>query len=80
MPRFYFHYLDGAGGTADEEGQIFPDAAAALKEATLAAREAIADLVTDASPQPHGGSYVVTDEAGIVVAIIPFVSVLGTPN
>jgi hypothetical protein len=50
MPMFYFHVRSAIRLTIDDEGADFADCAAALREATPAAREMLADAMKSGKP------------------------------
>jgi hypothetical protein len=43
MSRYFFHVFDGRTWSRDDEGDEFPDVAAAIQEAALIARELLDD-------------------------------------
>ena len=53
MPKYFFHIRDGEELITDDEGADLPDLEAARKEATLTAREIIAESVGSAEPLDH---------------------------
>lgn len=71
MPRFYLHLHDGDHLVEDIEGQIYSNAAAAISDATYAARDMLAECVR--SHSIIDGQHIrVCDEAGEEVAIVRF--------
>ncbi len=75
MRRYFFHLRDGNQFDEDVEGIELPDLKAVHREATLAAREMIAEYVL-LGQHMDGQCFEVTDEDGAVVATIPFKSVI----
>jgi hypothetical protein len=75
MGRFYFHLRAGDGLTRDEEGVDLPDNATARHEAILAAREILAEAIKDGKPNV-ADAFVIMDEAGRTVDIVPLAAVL----
>ena len=69
MGRFYFHVRAGDGLTRDE------DNATARHEAILAAREILAEAIKDGKPNV-ADAFVIMDEAGRTVDIVPLAAVL----
>jgi hypothetical protein len=71
MPIYHFDLLNGDVLSADEDGEDFPDIAAAKRECILSARELLADALQqgiDAS----GRIFLIRDAAGDIVAEVPF--------
>ncbi|WP_075292821.1 DUF6894 family protein [Pararhizobium arenae] len=75
MPRYYFHVRTGSAIEPDPTGIDFPSIEAALSDAAEAAREILSDMVL-AGESIDGEAFEITDEAGNVVATVPFRSVL----
>jgi hypothetical protein len=75
MARYYFHTREGDDYEEDKEGIDLPSIDAVRKEAILAAREMVAELVLQGSVI-DGKRFEVTDEGGNLVAEIPFLSVI----
>jgi hypothetical protein len=75
MARFYFHIRRGKEVVMDEEGVDLPDVEAARKEGLLAAREILAEMVLH-NEVVDGQEFQIADDRGIVVATIPFRSVI----
>jgi hypothetical protein len=70
MPRFFFHVLDGGIWSRDDEGDEFPDVAAAIQEAAPIARELLEDrelLEEEERPNDADFRMEVADEHGNVV-------------
>jgi hypothetical protein len=67
MPRYFFHVFDGRTWSRDDEGDEFPDVAAAIQEAALIARELLDD-----DPKLNEADFrmEVADEQGNVVHVI----------
>jgi hypothetical protein len=69
MPRFFFHIREGADLSRDREGQDFPDAEAARREAVNCGREMLGESLL------HGGRFgarqiEIADETGHVVDVV----------
>src|SRR3954449_6400944 len=62
MGRFYFHIRDGDQLIPDEEGQDLPDTSEALREATLAARQLLAEAIKSGRERVPD-AFVIADEA-----------------
>jgi hypothetical protein len=75
MGRFYFHLRAGDGLIRDDEGIDLPDSAAARHEAILDARELLAEAIKDGKP-PVSDAFVIMDEVGRTVDIVPLAAVL----
>ena len=72
MPRFHFHQrLSDGDFVEDREGMELPDLDAARREAVMAAREIISDLVMRAEPF-EGAEFQIADESGRVLTRLPF--------
>ena len=69
MGRFYFHLQADDQIVPDDEGVDLPDLSAAEHEAILAARELLAEAE----------AFVIADEEGRALAIVPFTAVLPRP-
>jgi hypothetical protein len=70
MGRFYFHLRQGDQLLADDEGVDLPDFATAQREALDAAWELFAEAIqSDKTMVP--GAFVIADEAGLALDIIP---------
>ena len=67
MPRYFFHVFDGKMWSRDDEGDEFPDVAAAIQEAALIARELLDD---DGGPNEADFRMEVADEHGKIVHVI----------
>jgi hypothetical protein len=67
MSRYFFHVFDGRTWSRDDEGDEFPDVAAAIQEAALIARELLDD-----DPKLNEADFrmEVADEQGNVVHVI----------
>jgi hypothetical protein len=76
MPRFYFHYQDGASFQPDPEGVVLPDAEAAWYQAVRSAREIITRDLRDGVLKP-GQAVEIADEKGEKINAIPFAEVVG---
>lgn len=71
MPKFYTHLINHIAHTRDEEGEDFPDVAAARSYALQAIRGFLAEEVR------HGrldlrGRVEIADDSHVVVLTIPF--------
>ena len=69
MPRYFFHVREGGDISRDTEGQDFPDAEAARREAINANREILGEKLL------HGGALnnrqiEIADETGHVVDVV----------
>jgi hypothetical protein len=65
--RYFFHVFDGRTWSRDDEGDEFPDVAAAIQEAALIARELLDD---DPRMSEADFRMEVADEHGNVVHVI----------
>ena len=73
MPLFFLHLVGDGTLTEDPEGSQLPDLDAARAEALGGIREILVPLLL--AGKPLGGRAIrVTDEAGEVLAIVPFES------
>jgi len=75
MGRFYFHLRDGSELIRDPEGVDLRDAAEAKRMALLSARELVADAIKAGSPNVPE-AFVIADDAGQTLDIIPLATVL----
>ncbi len=69
MPRFFFHVREGSDLSRDREGQEFPNAEAARREAVSSGREMLGESLL------HGGrvgarQIEIADETGHVVDVV----------
>jgi len=78
MGRFYFHLQTGDQIVPDDEGIELPDLSAAEHEAILAARELLAEAIKRSRPEVPQ-AFVIADEEGRALAIVPFTAVLPRP-
>lgn len=78
MPNYYFHIRSSAGLIRDPEGIELPDLDAALAEAKRSARELLADLLKEDAIL-DGQTFEISDADGLVLARLPFRSVLRLP-
>ena len=78
MPHYYFHIRSSTGLIRDPEGAELPDLEAALLEAKRSARELLADLLK-ADAVLDGQVFEISDADGLVLARMPFRSVLRLP-
>jgi hypothetical protein len=78
MARYYFHLQADDQIVPDDDGVDLADLSAAKHEAILAARELLADaIMCGRSKAPE--AFVITDEEGRALAIVPFTAVLPRP-
>jgi hypothetical protein len=75
--RFYFHLQADDQIVPDDEGVDLPDLSAAEYEAILAARELLGEAIKSGRPVPE--AFVIADEEGRALAIVPFTAVLPRP-
>src|SRR5260370_39835418 len=78
MGRFYFHLQADDQIVPDDEAADLPHLSAAEHEAILAARELLAEAIKSGRPAVPE-SFVIADEAGRELAIVPFTAVLPRP-
>ena len=71
MPRYFFHIVDGDEIIEDCEGTELPDLEAAVLDALHSARHLLADRIRRGE-LANGQRFEVRDEAGELVAIVPF--------
>jgi hypothetical protein len=71
MLRYYMHMRNGSEFMEDYEGSDHPDIAAVHQEAVDAAREIMADQVR-AGRMLGRGKFLIFDEGGGELALIPF--------
>ena len=71
MPRFFMSVRDGKTLTKDQHGAMFADVETVRQEALILARDVLSDRFMRSSGQIKL-EYEITDEAGSVVAKIPF--------
>jgi hypothetical protein len=76
MARFYFYVRMNGRLQPDDEGEEFPNAGAAKREAAAAAYEILADRIRTGREMPST-TIVVTDEHGHPVAVVPIGSLPG---
>jgi uncharacterized protein YabE (DUF348 family) len=75
MPKYFFNIREGDELSKDEEGAEFPDDESARAEGEAGAREVLAEIITE-NGTADSRVMEVTDEAGTVVAEIPYKSLL----
>jgi hypothetical protein len=75
MPHYFLHQRTETGLIPDEEGQGYPNLETAKEDAIDAARELMSEKVLEGIA-PNGSQFEITDEAGTIVAIVPFKSAL----
>jgi hypothetical protein len=78
MGRYYFHLKDGDEIVPDEDGTELPDVSAATREALQSARELLADAIKAGKPKVYE-AYVIADDTGQTVQVLPFVALLPEP-
>jgi hypothetical protein len=78
MGRYYFHLKDGDEMIPDEDGTELQDVAAATREALRSARELLADAIKAGKPKIYD-AFVIADEAGRTVEVLPFAALLPEP-
>jgi hypothetical protein len=78
MARFYFHLQDGDKLVQDPEGSDLPDVDAAKREALLAARDILSDAIKAGKPKVPD-AFVIADEAGRKLDVVPLAAVLPEP-
>jgi len=78
MGRFYFHLRAGDQIVPDDEGVDLPNLSAAQREAILAARELLAEAIKSGRPEVPE-AFVIADEAGRPLGIVPLAAVLPKP-
>jgi hypothetical protein len=78
MGRFYFHLKDGEEIFHDDEGAEFPDVDAAKQEAEHSAREFLCEALKTRKPRVPG-AFVIADEAGRTLYVLPLAAVLPEP-
>ena len=71
MPRYFFNIVGNNRTIVDSQGVELADIAEAHQEAVASTRELISERVLRAQA-PNGRRFVITDEAGTVVAEIHF--------
>jgi hypothetical protein len=79
MGRFYFHLQADDQIVPDDEGVDLPDLSAAEHEAILAAREILGEAIKSGRPEVSK-AFVIADEEGRTLAIVPFTAVLRGPS
>ena len=75
MGRFFFHVKSGDELIPDEEGEELPDVAAAKREAERSAREILCEAIK-AGKADVPDAFVIADEAGRTLHVLPLVAVL----
>jgi hypothetical protein len=75
MTKFHFHVRAGDELTLDHEGAEFPDYSAALREATLSARELLVEAIKSGKQQ-IAETLVITDDAGQELGTFPLATLL----
>ena len=75
MGRFYFHLQDGGELIPDLEGTDLPNCDAARQEALQSAREILSDAIRAGKPKTPE-AFVIADEAGRMLDILPLAVVL----
>ena len=75
MRRFHFHLRAGDELTLDDQGIDLPDLSSARREAVLSARELLAEAIWSGN-QKIPDAFVIADEVGQTLDIIPLAAVL----
>lgn len=75
MPRYYFHIREGNVLMPDDEGRFFPGLPAARNELMASLREIVSERLLHGT-DIEGRQFEIADEAGDVLAIVPFTSLL----
>ena len=75
MPRYFFHVRDPDGFSLDTEGTVLADDDRACAEATLAAREMLAEKIMR-NEIVDGAVFEVVRGDGVVIGKIPLRSVM----
>ena len=78
MARFYFHLQDGGELIPDLEGTDLPNCDAARQEALQSAREILSDAIRAGKPKAPE-AFVIADEAGRTLDVVPLSLVLPEP-
>jgi hypothetical protein len=73
---FYFHVMSDDRDDIDAEGLDLPSLDIARQECEISAREMVAEMVLNRQPI-DGMRFEIADEAGRVLATIPFRNLLG---
>lgn len=76
MPRFFFHYRDGAQWRPDPEGVVLPDEEAAWYQAVRSAREIINQDMRNGFLRPNQ-CVAIADEKGRPVSAVRLEEVVG---
>jgi hypothetical protein len=76
MPRFFLHQRSATHSIHDPEGSELPDIVAAREEAIDSARELMSEAMLDGFAPDYSWQFEITNESGIVLAIVPFKSAL----
>jgi hypothetical protein len=71
MPRYFFNIVDDDRTIVDSQGVELADLDEVHQEAVTSARELMSESVLRGQA-PNGRRFVVTDQAGMVIAEIPF--------
>ena len=79
MSRFYFHVQAEGQVVLDHEGTDLPDLSAAQCEAMESAREVLADAIKRGKSKV-ATAYVISDEAGGTLPVVPLIAVLPIKN
>jgi hypothetical protein len=75
MPQFYFHIRTDGSLSPDDEGESFPDLAAAKEDAVAAAREIMAEDIRSHSDNIPD-AIVITNKAGKELAVVKLLDAL----
>jgi hypothetical protein len=77
MTKFHFHLRAGDELTLDQEGAEFQDYPAALREATLSARELLIEAIKTGR-QALAETVVIADPSGRELGTLPLIQLLPT--
>ena len=69
MRRYYLHVYNSVGVTLDDEGQLYPDTAAAQAQAIDSIRSILAEELKSESRVDLRGRIEIVDEEGSVTSI-----------
>lgn len=72
MTHYYLNIQNGNGLTRDDEGEDFPDLAAARQKAMEGVRSILSDEIKSAGSMDLHGCIEIADESGAVVLTLPF--------
>src|SRR5436190_18122287 len=78
MTKFHFHLRAGDELTLDHEGAEFPDYSAALREATLAARDILVEAIKGGKKHV-AEAFVIANASGEELGNLPLATLLPKP-